>query len=105
MDANFNNLIWQSLWIPIPEAEYKFHPTRKWRIDYAWPDVKLAVEIEGAVWIQGRHTRGSGFIKDIEKYNSLTANGWRLLRYPTNKIDYNQIAFCYNLIKNICINN
>jgi very-short-patch-repair endonuclease len=67
--------------IPRPESEFKFHPKRKWRIDYAWPDVKLAVEIEGGVWSKGRHIRGSGFIGDIEKYNALTMAGWSLLRF------------------------
>lgn len=77
--------------VPIPEKEYKFHPSRKWRLDYAWPDTKLAVEIEGAIWINGRHTRGSGFSKDMEKYNTLTLWGWHLLRFEPNKINYAMI--------------
>lgn len=63
-----------------PEAEYRFHPTRKWKFDWAFPAYKVAVEIEGAVWTQGRHTRGVGFVKDIEKYNEATILGWRVLR-------------------------
>ena len=82
--------------IPYPDMEYRFHPTRKWRIDYAWPKQKLAVEIEGGVWTQGRHTRGSGFVKDIIKYNALTELGWRLLRYQPSKIDYEQISRVLN---------
>tara|TARA_R110002126_G_scaffold288065_2_gene441348 strand:+ start:900 stop:1049 length:150 start_codon:yes stop_codon:yes gene_type:complete len=31
--------------IPTPEAEYRFHPTRRWRFDFARPDKKLAVEV------------------------------------------------------------
>lgn len=61
--------------------EYKFHPTRKWRFDYADPVNKVAIEISGAVWRRGRHQRGGGFIKDIEKYNEATIRGWRLLQY------------------------
>lgn len=80
---------WRVGIVPIPE--YKFHPTRKWRIDYAFPDVKLAVEIEGGVWTRGRHTRGAGFKGDMEKYNALTEAGWHLLRYEPKKIDYDQI--------------
>lgn len=60
--------------------EYRFHPTRKWRFDLAWPDSMVALEIEGAVWVQGRHTRGSGFAKDMEKYNAAALLGWRVLR-------------------------
>jgi hypothetical protein len=69
------------LFLPPAVAEYKFHPTRRWKIDYAYPEKKLAVEIEGAVWTGGRHTRGSGFVGDMEKYNELAAMGWRLLRF------------------------
>ena len=66
--------------IPVPVYEYRFHSTRKWRFDYAWPDKKLALEVEGGVWTQGRHTRGSGFVGDMEKYNAAATMGWRILR-------------------------
>ncbi len=61
-------------------TELKFHPTRKWRFDYAIPSHKIAIEVEGGVWSNGRHTRGSGFLKDMEKYNAATLMGWRLFR-------------------------
>lgn len=67
--------------LPCPELEYKFHPTRKWRLDYAWPEHGLAIEVEGGVWVRGRHNRPAGYLKDLEKYNALTLQGWRLLRY------------------------
>ena len=75
--------------------EYKFCTTRKWKIDYyhVWG---LAVEIEGAVWVNGRHTRGSGFVKDMEKYNRLTEQGIFLLRYTPDKIDFDQIKEVLN---------
>ena len=67
--------------------EYKFHPTRRWRFDYAQPELKIAIEVEGAVWTNGRHTRGSGFIKDMEKYNTAASMGWTILRVtPDEKL-------------------
>ena len=60
--------------------EYLFHPTRKWRFDYAIPDHKIALEVEGGVWTGGRHTRPQGFLGDIEKYNAGTLLGWRIFR-------------------------
>ncbi len=68
-----------------PIKEYKFHNTRKWRIDYAWPEQKLAIEIEGGIWSNGRHTRSKGFINDIEKYNEIVLYGFSLLRIPSGK--------------------
>lgn len=60
--------------------EHKFDPDRNWRIDYAIPAQMIAIEVEGGVWTNGRHTRGSGFLKDMEKYNELACKGWALLR-------------------------
>lgn len=62
-------------------AEYKFHPTRKWRFDFAFPEKKLAVEIDGGTWIGGRHTTGAGFEKDCEKKNEAVKLGWRILTF------------------------
>lgn len=66
--------------LPVPEWEYKFEPSRDWRCDFAWPAHKLALEVEGGAWTNGRHTRGKGFLEDIAKYNRLAVLGWRLLR-------------------------
>lgn len=60
--------------------EYRFHPKRRWRFDYALPAVKIALEVEGGVWTRGRHTRPQGFLNDIEKYNTATLLGWRVFR-------------------------
>jgi hypothetical protein len=67
--------------LPAPVREYRFAPPRKWRFDWAWlPPIALALEVEGGVWTRGRHTRGAGFLKDCEKYNTATLLGWRVLR-------------------------
>lgn len=70
-----------------PELQYRFHPVRKWKFDFAFPAIKLAVEIEGGTWINGRHSRGSGFTKDCEKYNAAVKLGWRVLRYTTAMVE------------------
>jgi very-short-patch-repair endonuclease len=67
--------------------EYTFAYPRRWRFDFCWPDARLAVEIEGGVWSGGRHTRGSGFVKDLEKYNQATILGWKLLRVTSAMIE------------------
>jgi hypothetical protein len=60
--------------------ELLFHPTRKWRFDYAVLEHKVAIEVEGGVWTRGRHTRPQGFLCDVEKYNAGTLLGWRIFR-------------------------
>jgi len=75
------------------EKEYRFCK-RRWRFDYAIPDKKIAIEIEGGVWISGRHNRASGFLKDMEKYNTATILGWRVLRFTPEEFA-NGEAFKY----------
>lgn len=70
----------------IPAREYRFSPPRFWRFDFAFPERKVAVEIEGGVYNGGRHTRGSGFVADCEKYNRAATLGWRVLRFPTHEV-------------------
>jgi hypothetical protein len=62
------------------EAEVRFDLLRRWRFDYASEARKIAIEIEGGVYSRGRHTRPTGFLNDIEKYNAATLQGWRVLR-------------------------
>jgi hypothetical protein len=68
-------------------AEYRFHPRRRWRFDWAWPSARVALEIEGGAWTQGRHTRGKGFVADMEKYNAATLAGWRVLRVTPQQFE------------------
>jgi hypothetical protein len=66
--------------LPLPVEEYRFAPPRRWRFDYSWVDAKVALEVEGGAWIRGRHTRGKGFVADMDKYNAAVVQGWRVLR-------------------------
>lgn len=69
-----------------PEREFRFHPKRRWRFDFAFPEFLLAVEIEGGIWTRGRHNRPTGFSGDCEKYNAAALLGWMVLRYPTDQV-------------------
>jgi hypothetical protein len=72
--------------LPEPVAEYRFDPTRRWRFDFAFVESRLALEVEGGAWSSGRHTRGSGFVADIEKYNAATLAHWRVLRVVPSEL-------------------
>lgn len=66
----------------------------EWKFDFAWPDHKIAVEIEGVSVVRagkmfligGRHGTIDGFKEDCEKYAWATVNGWRLLRFEQSQV-------------------
>lgn len=68
------------------EQEYKFHAERKWRADFWITGTKILVEIEGGIWSGGRHTRGKGYIGDMEKYNGASMMGFIVLRFSTAQV-------------------
>jgi very-short-patch-repair endonuclease len=68
------------------EREYRFYLPRDWRFDFAIPLRRVAIEIEGGIWTQGRHTRGEGFQRDLDKYNQATAMGWRIFRFSVEDV-------------------
>lgn len=65
--------------------ELRFYPERRWRFDYAFPALKVAIEIDGAVWTQGRHNRPAGYLADMEKLNTAASMGWLVLRFSTDE--------------------
>lgn len=71
---------------PAWETEYSFSPARKWRADFAWPEKKVLLEIEGGIYASGAHTRGKGFEEDCEKYNNAVLLGWRVIRVTGNQV-------------------
>ena len=62
--------------LPAPVREYRFAAPRRWRFDFAWPHLMLALECEG----MGRHQRFAGYRSDCEKYTQAALMGWRVLR-------------------------
>lgn len=73
--------------VKIPfEQEFRFHPKRKWRADFHLIDKKILIEVEGGIWSDGRHTRGKGYIGDMEKYNSATMMGYQVIRFSTEQV-------------------
>lgn len=76
----------EAMGISKPVAEHRFEPLRRWRFDYAWPEAKIALEVEGGVWSGGRHTTGKGFVGDMAKYNRAAVLGWRVLRVQPREL-------------------
>jgi very-short-patch-repair endonuclease len=72
--------------LPGCEREFAFCPGRRWRFDFAWLSPRVAVEVEGGIWTNGRHTRGKGFEADCEKYAEALSRGWRVLRVTPSMV-------------------
>lgn len=79
------------------EPEHRFAPPRLWRFDFAWPNLKLALEVEGGHWSGGRHVRGKGFEGDMEKYNEAALAGWLVIRVSTKQVTKSEEAL--NLVR------
>lgn len=69
--------------LPAPETEVRVCRDRKWAFDYAWSPWRIACEVEGGVFTDGRHTRGLGYTEDCEKYNQAAISGWLVIRATT----------------------
>ena len=70
------------------KPEYKFHKKRKWLADYLIDFgllKKIIVECDGGLFVNGRHSRGAGMLKDMEKYNEMAIMGFILLRYAPSQ--------------------
>jgi hypothetical protein len=65
--------------IPPFVRELQFHSERKWRFDFAWIEYRVGLEVQGGLFIAGRHSRGAGIAKDMEKFSEAAALGWRIL--------------------------
>ena len=72
-------------------AEWPFHPTRKWRFDYACPELKIAIAVDGGIFTGGRHSGGVGQLKDFEKGNAACAMGWYV--FHTTPDDMHDLEF------------
>lgn len=72
--------------LPVAQAEYRFHPTRRWRFDLAFPDIQppVAVEVDGGQWTAfgGRHSRDS----DYEKRRAAQRLGWLVVAFTTQEM-------------------
>jgi hypothetical protein len=84
------------LHMPVPEIEYRFWPGRKFAFDIAFVEAKLAVEVDGGVFLSGggRHNRGTGYRSDCEKLGEAAARGWRVIRCLPEHI-YNGMALSW----------
>ena len=79
-------MLWNHVKGPDLEREYRFHHERRWRADFAHVGARVLIEIEGGIWVNGRHNRAAGFNADLEKYLAAGLAGWRVFRFGPDQI-------------------
>jgi very-short-patch-repair endonuclease len=82
-----------------PKREFRFHSLRQWKFDFAWPECRVAVEVEGGIFIRGGHNRGMIYTQNCEKYNAATILGWAVLRYTTKDLESRPVQCCREVLE------
>ena len=74
--------------VPLPLRNHMFHPTRKWALDFAWPEWKIAVEIHGGIFApnRGGHNRGAYMEETFSKINEAIRIGWRVFTFGPSQV-------------------
>jgi hypothetical protein len=91
-------ILWKSLGGGELKREHKFAEGRRFRFDYYHIEA-VAIELEGGVWVRGRHTRPSGFLNDMEKYNLAASMGILVFRIPSHDISAKWLSPIVETIK------
>ena len=81
-------MLMDGLFVGLPPAvtEHPVVPDRAWRFDHAFPQYKVALEVNGGEWIQGRHTRPQGYVHDLEKLNAAQVAGWIVIQFTPDQL-------------------
>lgn len=97
--------------LPEPKREFRFHPTRKWLFDFAWPDLKLAVEVEGITNVGkhedgksnlGRHQTPKGYEADCVKYGAAMELGWDVYRCTPRMVKSGAAIETIQILMGLC---
>ena len=100
LSGKFSDL-WRMLGGPELAMEHRFHPERRWRLDYAHLVTKTAIEINGGIWSGGRHVRGAGYLRDREKINAAQMLGWRVFELGTGQVTPDNVQAIINHVTEV----
>lgn len=73
--------------LPEPQPEYRFAKPRRWRFDWCWVEQKVALEVQGGLFVNGRHSRGAALVKEHEKLNTAASMGYRVLFVTPSQVN------------------
>ncbi len=66
--------------LPLPQPEVMLTSLRRFRWDWAWPEHRLVLEVNGGIYRRGGHSTGTGILRDQTKLNCATLLGWRTIQ-------------------------
>jgi hypothetical protein len=85
-----NLLFWQieRRGLLIPARQYRWHPTREFRADFAYPQayLRLLIQVQGGTWVGRGHGQGSGIERDAEWACEAAIYGWYLLPVTSSMV-------------------
>lgn len=82
-------LFWcKAMKLPVPARNFRFMRGRKFEIDFAWPELRIGIEIQGGVWSPGggAHSRPANIIRDMVKHNLLLDRGWKVWHFTPSEV-------------------
>jgi len=69
----------------------KKRQAKTYNLDFAWPELLFAVEIQGGTYRNGAHSRGKGYSEDRKRIRDLRFMGWTVFEYTTDDLQPNTI--------------
>ena len=100
--------VFKFYWLAIGDNQYSLSeeltgivPGRRYRVDFAFEEQRLAIEVDGGVYgfsfynkktgqherRRGGHSSVTGQLRDMERSNLLTLHGWRILRFTPKQLE------------------
>lgn len=85
---------------PALVRQHKFHPDRKWLFDFANPESRVAIELEGGTWAGyqrggarrgGWHQNPKVYAANCEKYRAAELMGWHVFRFTTEQVTFDEV--------------
>lgn len=84
LEVRFKQLLKSSgFHLPVGQYEIKDKGILIARVDFAYPDSKLAIEVDGYKWHSGRRA----WDRDLARGNALAASGWRCARVSARDLE------------------
>ena len=74
--------------LPVPERQFAFAKSvgRRYKADFAWPDFGLIAEVQGGLWVLGRHSRPLYVWREWRRTMIAQLLGYKVLFFATEEV-------------------